>query len=54
MVEDDRAYFSKRAAAEAELAQKAAGPSAAEAHRRLAEAYRQRLEGKARNQLKTA
>ena len=42
--DDDRLYFSKRAAEEAELAEQATDPSAADAHRRLWREYLDRAE----------
>lgn len=42
MSEYDKAYFARRAAEEAELAQAAGDPEAVEAHRRLQRAYIER------------
>ncbi len=42
MSKQDRIYFAHRAAEEAELAEKAADPSAASAHRRLQRVYAER------------
>ena len=42
MSEYDKAYFARRAAEEAELAQDAGDPDAVEAHRRLQRAYIER------------
>jgi len=42
MSEYDKSYFARRAAEEAELAQAAADPDAAETHRRLQRAYIER------------
>ena len=39
---EDKSYFARRAAEEAELALKASDPSAAEAHRRLQRGYIER------------
>ena len=39
---EDKSYFARRAAEEAELAMKAEDPSAAEAHRRLQRGYIER------------
>lgn len=39
---EDKSYFARRAAEEAELALKAKDPSAAEAHRRLQRGYTER------------
>ena len=39
---EDKSYFARRAAEEAELAIKASDPSAAEAHRRLQRGYIER------------
>ena len=42
MSSDDKGYFARRAAEEAELALKASDPSAADAHRRLQRGYTER------------
>ena len=42
MSQQDRIYYARRAAEEAELAEKAADPSAADAHRRLQRSYIER------------
>ena len=42
MESQDRIYFARRAAEEQELAQKAADPGAAEAHRKLQRSYLER------------
>lgn len=42
MSQHDRIYFARRAAEEAELAEKAGDPSAASAHRRLQRSYIER------------
>lgn len=43
MITDDLLYLQQRADAETERAKQSSSPCAAEAHRRLAEAYRQKL-----------
>lgn len=43
MIEDDSAYFAKRAEAELAQAKQAAVPEVAQVHQRLAEAYLERL-----------
>lgn len=48
MIEDDSAYFSKRAEAERERALHAAQPEVALVHQQLAEAYLDRLKSDAR------
>ena len=42
MATDDRIYFARRAAEEQELAQAAADPDVAEAHRKMQRAYLER------------
>lgn len=42
MASEDRIYFARRAAEEQELAQSAADPDVAEAHRKLQRAYLER------------
>lgn len=42
MTDQDKGYFARRAAEEAELALNAADPSAAEAHRKLQRIYTER------------
>ena len=42
MTQQDRIYYARRAAEEADLATEAADPSAAEAHRRLQRSYIER------------
>jgi hypothetical protein len=42
MADQDRIYFARRAAEEQELAQNAASPDAAEAHRKMQRAYLER------------
>jgi len=42
MTNQDRIYYARRAAEEAELATEAADPTAAEAHRRLQRSYTER------------
>jgi hypothetical protein len=43
MFKDDRSYYQHRAEVEAKRAQRAKLPSVVQAHRQLAEAYREKL-----------
>lgn len=48
MSENDRSYFLQRTAAEAARAERSAHPAAAAVHRRLADAYRERVDAERR------
>ena len=54
MSEDDSAYFTKRAEAELEQAQRAARPEVAQVHQQLAEAYLERLKPSTRGGIEQA
>lgn len=48
MLEDDSSYFTRRAEAELDQAQRATNPQVVRAHYMLAEAYLERIQPKAR------
>jgi len=54
MTEDDSTYFTKRAEAELEQAQRAARPRVAQVHQQLAEAYLVRMKAEVRPAIEQA